>query len=75
MGKDRVEVSKEEFLLQLAREELTDNRILEEYSKHYEDGKLDQAKWDLKTKIPCCMSSALLACEKLENITKAPSFG
>lgn len=64
-----------EFLLQLVREQLTDEQIREEIATHYGNGSLEQAKWDLKTKVPCCMSSALLACEKLENIASSRLLG
>lgn len=68
-------MGKEDFLLKLAREELTDDQIRREFDKHYGVNLLDQAKWDLKSKTPCCMTAALMACEKLTNIAKAPCLG
>lgn len=68
-------MKKEDFLLKLAREELTDEQIRKEFNQHYGVSRLAQAKWDLQAKTSCCMSSALLACEKLANIAKAPCLG
>lgn len=68
-------MKKEDFLLNLAREELSDEQIRSEFDKHYGVNRLDQAKWDLKSKIPCCMTAALAACEKLTNIAKSPCLG
>lgn len=68
-------MKKEDFLLKLAREELSDEQIRSEFDKHYGVNRLDQAKWDLKSKIPCCMTAALAACEKLTNIAKSPCLG
>lgn len=68
-------MEKEDFLIKLAREELADDQIRSEFYKHYGANRLEQAKWDLKSKIPCCMTAALAACEKLTNIAKAPCLG
>lgn len=68
-------MEKEDFLVKLAREELADDQIRSEFNKHYGVGRLEQAKWDLQAKTPCCMTTALLACQKLMEITKAPCLG
>lgn len=68
-------MEKEDFLLKLAREELTDDQIRREFDKHYGVNRLAQAKWDLQARTPCCMTTALLACQKLMDIAKAPCLG
>lgn len=61
-------MKKTEFLLQLAQEQLTDEQIREEFKNHYGGNGLERAKWDLKVKIPCCLSTAIMACEKLDAV-------
>lgn len=68
-------MEKEDFLLKLAREELTDEQIRKEFKRHYGVACLAQAKWDLQARTPCCMTAALLACRKLTDIAKAPCLG
>lgn len=46
-----------ELLPSLAKKELLNNKIQEEYPRHYEDGRLEHEKWDLKSKIPRCAIS------------------
>lgn len=65
-------MKKEDFLLKLAREELTDGQIRSEFYKHYGVSRLEQAEWDLKTIPMCCITAALMACQRLTDITKAP---
>lgn len=68
-------MEKRDFLLKLAREELTDEQIRREFDKHYGVSRLNETKRDLQAKTPCCMTTALLACKKLMDITKAPCLG
>lgn len=65
-------MDKEEFLLKLARDELTDDQIRMEFNRNYGMERIEQAKWDLKTIPMCCMTAALMACQRLTDITKAP---
>lgn len=68
---------KDEYLLSLAHDALTDEQAIEGFHRHYESGDVEKLKRDLKFFPLCCMTSAILAGERLESLlhSKSPMPG
>ena len=68
---------KDEYLLSLAHDALTDEQVIDGFHRHYASGDVEKAKHDLRFFPLCCMTSAILAGERLESLlhSKSPMPG
>lgn len=68
-------MTKEDYLQKLSREQLTDEQIVDGFERFYSVKGFEEARRDLLFRTTCCMTTALLAVERLKKliIRKVPT--